>query len=213
MDRTYTGTLVHGQPVIQVSATPAIISAADGASQVIGVCEAVTGTTEASYAYEGVVATNRADLVVGTTYYAAAAGTFTATPGATSQRVGVAVSNSEIELSLVVSELPAGTSSMTAGATISAGKPVCQVLATPSTVVVSNGTVAVAGVSSSSAVGGGRVTICQEGTVETNRTDLVVGTTYYAAAAGTYTATVGAASQRLGVAVSNSAIRLDLGYL
>jgi hypothetical protein len=101
---------------------------------------------------------------------------------------------------------------MVRSGTIAEGQPVCQVSATPGSVVVSDGSTQVAGVATGTTTG----TDCDvqtTGVVETNRVNLVIGTTYYAIAEGKYTSTAGAVTQRVGIAVSNSAVLLDLEHL
>jgi hypothetical protein len=94
------GTILEGQPVCQVSATPGSVVVSDGSTQVAGIATGTTTGTNCDVQMTGIVETNRADLVVGTTYYAIAEGKYTSTAGAVTQRVGIAVSNSAISMDL-----------------------------------------------------------------------------------------------------------------
>lgn len=101
----FSGTLEVGQPVCQDTSAVGTIKAADGYSNVIGICDGkageVGGDETATFACQPgtVVETNRTDLVISTTYYAAADGTY-ATTGAANQELGVAVTNTAISLDL-----------------------------------------------------------------------------------------------------------------
>jgi len=115
----------RGRPIQQTVADPAVGELADGTRQVIGIVNEVLDGGAALYAIDGCVDTYRRDLVVGTVYYAAAAGTITAVAGAAAQRLGPARSPRAIQLDLeylrgvvVAANLPFETSAADDGSVI-----------------------------------------------------------------------------------------------
>jgi hypothetical protein len=92
----------QGDPCIWNGTTLAY-DAADGLTAVVGVYATdVSGASPAriEVRQNGRVTTDRADLVPGTVYYAAVGGDYTAAAGTDDQRVGPAVSNTDIEVQL-----------------------------------------------------------------------------------------------------------------
>jgi CheY-specific phosphatase CheX len=98
-DMTTGAGVVAGMAVEQHGSAKGTAILATGAAQCIGIAGTVRGVAMQAV-QSGIAKTYRSDLAIGTTYYAAAGGTLTATPGALAQRVGAAVSPSEILLDL-----------------------------------------------------------------------------------------------------------------